>query len=227
MVALLAIGGATAASAQKVTLDVLYAQPGFAKYHEPIAQAFMKAHPDVEIKFRAPAKDYDEGHQAMMRAAVTNQLPDIYFPGFHLVGELAATLEKRGQIVDLGPKLAAEPAAWRNENYTDSMIKLGQVQGKQYGLAVNASLPIMYFNTDLVKKAGGDPAHMPDTLDGVIALAGKIAATSPGVARAWRTTCTSGRTPGCSRRSSTRPAGACSTTRAPGSRSTTPSAARR
>ena len=51
----LALGSAGAAQAQKVTLDVLYAQPGFAKYHEPIAQAFMKAHPDVEIKFRAPA----------------------------------------------------------------------------------------------------------------------------------------------------------------------------
>jgi multiple sugar transport system substrate-binding protein len=135
----LLLGVAAPASAQKVTLDVLYAQPGFAKYHEPIAQAFMKAHPDVEIKFRAPAKDYDEGHQAMLRAAVANQLPDVYFPGFHLLAELSSTLEKRGQIVDLGPKLAAEPAAWRSENYTDSVIKLGQVNGKQYGLAVNAS----------------------------------------------------------------------------------------
>lgn len=168
--------------AQKVTLDVLYAQPGFAKYHEPISQAFMKLHPDVEIKFRAPAKDYDEGHQAMLRAAVTNQLPDIYFPGFHLMPELVATLEKRGQVVDLGPKLAAEPASWRAENYTDSVIKLGQVHGKQYGLAVNASLPIMYFNAEVVKKAGGDPNKMPDTWDGVIALAGKIAQTSSGVA---------------------------------------------
>jgi len=175
-------GAALPAAAQKVTLDVLYAQPGFAKYHEPIAQAFMKLHPDIEIKFRAPAKDYDEGHQAMLRAAVINQLPDIYFPGFHLLPELAATLEKRGQIVDLGPKLAAEPAAWREANYTDAVIKLGQVKGKQYGLAVNASLPIMYFNAELVKKAGGDPAKMPDTWDGVIALAGKIAQTSPGVA---------------------------------------------
>lgn len=170
------------ASAQKVTLDVLYAQPGFAKYHEPISQAFMKLHPNVEIKFRAPAKDYDEGHQAMLRAAVTNQLPDVYFPGFHLMAELASTLQKRGQIVDLGPKLAAEPAAWRTANYSDAVIKLGQVNGKQVGLAVNASLPIMYFNADLVKKAGGDPAKMPDTFNGVIALAAKIAAASPGVA---------------------------------------------
>jgi len=180
--ACVALAAAGSSFAQKVTLDVLYAQPGFAKYHEPIAAAFMKAHPDVEIKFRAPAKDYDEGHQAMLRSAVTNQLPDIYFPGFHLIAELAATLEKRGQIVDLGPRLAAEPAAWRTQNYTDSVIKLGQVRGKQYGMAVNASLPIMYFNTELVKKAGGDPAKMPDTWDGVIALASKIAATSPGTA---------------------------------------------
>ena len=170
------------ACAQKVTLDVLYAQPGFAKYHEPIAQSFMKTHPDVEIKFRAPAKDYDEGHQAMLRAAIVNQLPDVYFPGFDLMGELIDVLDKRGQIVDLGPKLAAEPAAWTQANYSDAMIKLGQMHGKQYGLAVNASLPILYFNADLVKKAGGDPARMPDTFDGVIALAARIAAAAPGVA---------------------------------------------
>jgi multiple sugar transport system substrate-binding protein len=180
MVALFVAAGA--AWAQKVTLDVLYAQPAFAKYHEPIAQAFMQAHPDVEIRFRAPAKDYDEGHQAMMRAAVTGQLPDVYFPGFHLLPELADVLDKRGQIVDLAPMLAGEPATWRSENYADSMLRLGQVNGKQYGLAVNASLPVMYFNADLVTKAGGDPAHMPDTWDGVIALAAKIKASSPGVA---------------------------------------------
>ena len=32
---------ASPATAQKVTLDVLYAQPSFAKFHEPIAQVFM------------------------------------------------------------------------------------------------------------------------------------------------------------------------------------------
>jgi multiple sugar transport system substrate-binding protein len=109
-------------------------------------------------------------------------LPDIFFPGFHLLAELSAVLQKRGQIVDMGPLLAAEPAGWQAANYTDAMLKLGQVRGKQYGMPVNASLPIMYFNADLVKKAGGDPAHMPDTWDGLIALAAKIKATSPGVA---------------------------------------------
>lgn len=180
--AIVAVAIAMPAFAQKVTLDVFYSQPSFAKYHEPIAQAFMKAHPDIVISFRAPAANYDEGHQAMLRQAVTNQMPDIYFPGFHLLPELTRVLVKRGQILDLGPLLASEPAQWRQDNYSDKMVNLGKVDNKLYGLAVNASLPIMYFNADLVKKAGGDPQHMPDTWDGVIALAAKIHATSPSVA---------------------------------------------
>ena len=36
---IMAVGIAMPAFAQKVTLDVFYAQPSFARYHEPIAQA--------------------------------------------------------------------------------------------------------------------------------------------------------------------------------------------
>ena len=88
----LALAGALATSsahAQEVTLDVLYAFPAFAKFHEPIAQEFMKRHPEIKIAFRAPAPTYDDGHQTMMRQAVTNQLPDVYYSGFHLLSELA------------------------------------------------------------------------------------------------------------------------------------------
>jgi multiple sugar transport system substrate-binding protein len=172
-----ALAGAMAAPvayAQEVTLDVLYAFPAFAKFHEPIAQEFMKRHPDIKIAFRAPATTYDDGHQAMMRQAVTNQLPDVYYSGFHLLSELARTLAKRNQIVDLGPLLAAESKDFRDKNYSPKIVNLGKVDGKLYGLPFNASSPIMYYNAELVKKAGGDPDHMPDTWDGILALAAKI-----------------------------------------------------
>src|SRR5918912_2254362 len=118
------------ASAQGVTLDVLYAQPGFAKYHEPIAQSFMAKHPNIKISFRAPAANYDEGHQTMMRQSITHQLPDIYVPGFHLLEELTNALTKRGQILELGPLFETEPASWREADYAESMINLGKGQGK-------------------------------------------------------------------------------------------------
>ena len=173
----IAFAGAIAAPfahAQQVTLDVLYAFPAFAKFHEPIAQEFMKRHPDIKIAFRAPAPTYDDGHQTMMRQAVTNQLPDVYYSGFHLLSELARTLAKRNQIVDLGPLMAAESKEFRDKNYSPKIVNLGKVDGKLYGLPFNASSPIMYYNVELVKKAGGDPDHMPDNWDGILALAAKI-----------------------------------------------------
>ena len=50
-----ALLGALPAQAQQVTLDVLYAFPAFAKFHEPIAAEFMKRQPNIKIQFRAPA----------------------------------------------------------------------------------------------------------------------------------------------------------------------------
>jgi multiple sugar transport system substrate-binding protein len=160
--------------AQDVTLDVLYCFPDFAKFHDPLAQEFMKQHPGIKIQFRAPAPSYDEGHQTMLRSAMTNQLPDIYYSGYHLLNELVHTLNQRGQAVPLDGLLAAEGPEFRKANYFDNLISLGSIDAKLYGLAVNASNPIVYYNAELVKKAGADPHNLPTTFDGLIALAGKI-----------------------------------------------------
>ncbi|MDQ6620347.1 MAG: ABC transporter substrate-binding protein [Pseudomonadota bacterium] len=165
-----------ARAAEPITLDVLYAFPAFAKFHEPIAQEFMKRQSDIKIQFRAPAASYDEGHQTMLRQAVTNQLPDVYYSGYHLLGELVRTLVKRKQITEVAPMLDKEDAAWRKANYADAILALGKVDGKIYGLAFNASLPIIYYNEQLVRSGGGDPNKMPDTWEGMIALAAQIKA---------------------------------------------------
>jgi multiple sugar transport system substrate-binding protein len=113
---------------------------------------------------------------------VTNQLPDVYYSGYHLLAELVRTLEKRKQITEVGPLLDKEDPAWRKANYADSILALGKVDGKTWGLAFNASLPIIYYNEQLVKAAGGDPNKMPDNWEGMLALAAKVKAASPDVA---------------------------------------------
>ncbi|UFN48155.1 ABC transporter substrate-binding protein [Roseomonas sp. OT10] len=174
--------GGRAVAQQPVTIDVLYCFPAFARFHEGVAAEFMKRQPGIKVNFRAPAPTYDDGHQAMLRAAVTNQLPDLYYSGFHLLAELVRTLQRRRQVTDLGPLLAAEPKEWVEANYAPRILDLGKVDGTQYGMAVNASTPLMYFNTELVRKAGGDPARMPDNWTDTLALAQKIHAGGPEVA---------------------------------------------
>lgn len=162
------------AVAQQTTIDVFYCIPHFARFHEPVAAMFMKKHPNVKVEFRAPAPGYDDGHQSILRSAMTRQLPDIYYSGYHLLPELVRTLNKRGQTVALDSFMEKEGDAFRTANYADSILNLGKVEGKLYGIAFNASNPIIFFNADLVKKAGGDPENFPTTFDGVVELAAKI-----------------------------------------------------
>jgi multiple sugar transport system substrate-binding protein len=172
---------AAPAQAAAVTLDVYYANPSFATFFDEIAQEFMKRNPDIEIKFRAPAPTYDVGQQTMLRQAITNQLPDVDFTSFSFMAELVHTLVKRDQIVDLGPLLQKEGADWVKANFSQSTLNLAKVDGKQFGMAFNASLPIAYVNADLVRKAGGDPDKMPADWAGTLELAKKIRATGGGV----------------------------------------------
>jgi multiple sugar transport system substrate-binding protein len=170
------MAGATGAQAEPVTIEAVHAWAGHDSFHQAVADAFMAANPDVKVVFRATPATYDDAHQALMREAVTNQLPDLYFSGFHLLPEVVTKLEARGQLTGLDDLMAAEGADWKTTNYDDAMLGLARVDGKQYGLAFNASTPILFANAELVTKAGGDPANLPDTWDGLIELAAKIGA---------------------------------------------------
>ncbi|MFK5004423.1 extracellular solute-binding protein, partial [Klebsiella pneumoniae] len=75
--------------------------------------------------------------------------------------------------VDLKP-IIDKDANIKADGYSDQILGLGRFQNRQVGLAFAASSPIFYYNADLVKKAGGDPEHMPTDWDGVIKLAAKI-----------------------------------------------------
>lgn len=168
------------ASAETV-IEVQHAFPAHQAFHEAVAAAFMKAHPDIQVKFRAGAGSYDETHQALLRSAMTNQLPDVYHTGFHLLPEAVVALKKRNQIVSLDELLAKEPKDFVAANYDERILALGKVDGAQWGMPFNASTPVVFFNGDLVKKAGGDPNAFPTDWDAMIALGAKIKALGDGV----------------------------------------------
>ncbi|MDO5642619.1 MAG: extracellular solute-binding protein, partial [Paracoccus sp. (in: a-proteobacteria)] len=126
----LAISAALPAMAEQITLNVLYNLPGFTRFHQPLADEFMANNPDIKINFLAPAAGYNEGHQQVLRAAVTNDMPDVFFSGYHLLEELATTLAARDQITDLAPMIQAEGGqAWLDESFAAPMVALGEVGG--------------------------------------------------------------------------------------------------
>lgn len=164
------------AATDAVELDVVHCWPGHDKFHTAIADEFMAANPAIRIKFGTSPASYEDGHQQTLRQAMTNQLPDIFYSGFHLLPPLARTLKSRGQFNALDSFIAAEGAEWKTTNYADRILALGNVDGEQAGMAFNTSTPIVYFNADLVRQAGGDPDAFPTDWDAFLDLSARISA---------------------------------------------------
>ncbi len=166
--------GISSAIAQ-TELQVQYAYPSHQAFHEAVAAAFMAGHPDVKITFRAPAADYEESLQTVIRQAISKDLPDVVLSGLQKVPDLV----ERQIAVPMTDLLATE-SDLAAAGYSERLLSLGQVGDVQYGLAYATSTPIVFFNTDLVAKAGGDPNNLPTEWDGLIALAGAITALGGG-----------------------------------------------
>ncbi|PRD41413.1 ABC transporter substrate-binding protein [Phyllobacterium phragmitis] len=160
----------------ETTLTVHYPMPGFFKdVMDTISKKFMEENPDIKIQFANPSATYEEGIQTIMRQAGTSEMPDVTFIGLNRL----RMLNERDIPVDLGP-LVANDGDMAAQGFSDNILKLAQVNGKQVGLAFATSNPIMYYNADLVRAAGGNPDVPPKTWDEVIALGGRIKALGNG-----------------------------------------------
>ncbi|WP_160008570.1 ABC transporter substrate-binding protein [Rhizobium sp. 18055] len=159
------------------TLTVHYPMPGFFKdVMDTISKKFMEENPDIKIQFASPSATYEEGIQTILRQVGTAEMPDLTFIGLNRL----RMIDERDVAVDLGP-LIKQDGNMAEQGFSDTILKLAQVKGKQIGLAFATSNPIMYYNADLVKAAGGNPDVPPQTWDEVIALGGKIKALGNGV----------------------------------------------
>lgn len=171
--AVLAFSGTAHAQTE---IEIFHAWPAHKRFHEPIAEAFMKENPNIKVTFRNPSPSYDEAHQSVIRGALTGDLPDVFHSGYHLLPPLVRTLAEREQILPLTALMDSEGAEWKAANYSDRILALGTVDGVLYGMPFNASTPIVYYNLDLVKQAGGNPDALPNNWDDLLALAAKISA---------------------------------------------------
>jgi multiple sugar transport system substrate-binding protein len=170
----LSLAGSVVAATELV---VQYPYGGiFEETFAQIQQEFEAKYPDIELKFRAPYENYEDGTQKVLREAITQQLPDISFQGLNRIRPLV----DRNIAVSLEPFIAKE-ADFSKEGYHKAMLDIGTYNNEVYGLPFSVSLPIAYYNMNLVRKAGWDENNLPKTWDEVIELSQKINALGDGV----------------------------------------------
>ncbi|MDP1654732.1 MAG: ABC transporter substrate-binding protein [Hylemonella sp.] len=172
--ALLVSGLAQAQQPVEIVVDYPYAGI-FKEVHEKIARDFTAKFPQYKVTFRAPTPGYEEAAQQSLRQAVTNQLPDVSYQGLNR----QRVFVDRGIAVDMTPFIKSEKD-WAKMGYDKALLSLGQVGDKQVGIGFSLSTPIVYFNADLVRKAGVSPEQFPTSWDGIADLAKKAKAANAG-----------------------------------------------
>jgi len=166
-----ALPGYLRAQSATIELSCQYSTPVlFKDLMEKLATEFQAKNPDIRITLRAPEVGYEEILQRNLRDVVTSTLPDIAFHGLNR----QRTLEERGIPVNLKPFMDADPET-ASLGFSPTLLSLGQVGSKQTGIGFALSTPILYYNTELVKAAGGNPDQLPASWDELIKLAGAIA----------------------------------------------------
>jgi len=171
------ISSISSTNAAPITLEVSFSSGAYKANFEEVARQFETKHADIKIEYQNPiVNSYDELIQKTFRDQIVGNLADVSFQG-----NLNLTLlAEQGLSVPLDPMIQAE-SDWEGQGYTPAIASVGEVKGKSYALAYATSVPIVFFNLDLVRRAGGDIGNLPEDWPGIIALAKKIQALGDGV----------------------------------------------
>ncbi len=162
---------ATAATAEdKIVVEFGYPYSHlFDVTYEKILPKFYAQHPNIEIKMRATYESYEDGTNTILREAVAGTLPDVTMQGLNR----QAILVEKGIAKSLEPFIAKE-ADFAKDGYHKAMLDLGTFEGDVHGLPFSISLPVGYYNMEVMAKAGYDETNLPTTWDEVVAACGKL-----------------------------------------------------
>lgn len=142
--------------------------PAAQKMYEKLVNAYAEKHGDG-AHYTAGVREIDKAIQQVLRDALVGApLPDALF----LSGNSMRLLAERDLAVPLDGLIAGE-TDW-DKVFSPAVANGGRVKDKVYGIAFGASLPVVLFNAELVKQAGGQPDALPKDWDGIFALAGAI-----------------------------------------------------
>ncbi|MGY6026338.1 sugar ABC transporter substrate-binding protein [Streptomyces spinosirectus] len=117
-----------------------------------VATTYEKAHPNVTVKVTPVG--WDVAHQKLVAAAAAGKLPDVMQMGSSYLGEFA----------DMGALEPVDTKTFKQGGFFSSAWDQGVYDGKSYGVPWYIDTRVLYYRTDLAKKAGLQkaPATMAD-----------------------------------------------------------------
>jgi multiple sugar transport system substrate-binding protein len=152
-VALIILAGPLASGAQAATtLDYWLWDSNQQPAYKQCATSFTKANPDISIKISQ--KGWTDYWAAITTGMVSGTAPDVFTNHLAYYPQFAAN----NQLVDIAPLIAKDKVP--TNIYYPGLKDLWGRSGKQYGLPKDFDTVAIFYNTDLLKKAGMTPADL-------------------------------------------------------------------
>jgi raffinose/stachyose/melibiose transport system substrate-binding protein len=145
---------------------------GDEKAYKQSVEEYDAAHPDAKATLQLFQNDPYK--QKLLVALGSGSGPDVFF-GWG--GGILKSYIDAGDVVDLTPKLAADPG-WKSR-YLPSILPSVTFEGKIYGVPLNGTQPIViFYNKKVLQEAGVQP---PKTFEDILAMAPKLQAKGKAV----------------------------------------------
>ncbi|MGW2842002.1 sugar ABC transporter substrate-binding protein [Streptomyces sp. NPDC001493] len=134
-------GSGSVAADKKQTLTV-WAMGAEGEKLADVAKVYEKAHPNVTVKVTPVG--WDVAHQKLVSAAAAGTMPDVAQMGGSYMGEFS----------DLGVLEPVDTKTFAEKDYFPAGWSQGEVDGTAYGVPWYVDTRVLYYRTDLAKKAG-------------------------------------------------------------------------
>lgn len=166
-------GGTASASTEKITITFYSYNLAIASQKEGTQQLideFEAANPNITVEgIPVASTEVNSKVQADIAAGSPPDVAQVVFDGL----DFAVNNFGAKALEDIVP---ADEFARNFEGFSENGLKLGQLNGKTYGLPFTFSTPVLFYNAKLFTEAGLDPENPPATWEEAKADALQIAA---------------------------------------------------
>lgn len=136
---------------------------------QKLIDEFEAANPDIDVEgIPVPSPDINAKVQADIAAGSSPDIAQLTFDGLDYFANNFGVKP----LEDIVP---ADELTETFEGFSPNGLKLGQLDGKTYGLPFTFSTPVLFYNAKLFEEAGLDPEQPPATWAEVKEYAAKIA----------------------------------------------------
>ncbi len=139
---------APAASEGPTTITwAFWGSPEEAASHKAVGDAFMQAHPEIQIEYyNEPWGDYFTKVETLWASGDSAAIPDVLF--LWPTPKYAA----QGVLENLGPYI--EKSGYNLDDYWPALLESASYDGSVYGFPRDISVEVLYYNKDMFDAAG-------------------------------------------------------------------------